>query len=152
MPATQGAMGLPVFARPQAAAPTSNFIEKRVAQLHEMTAHRPPKDAKPRPWPDPTPDTLHKFLNRHAVGQLYSGGFIATQRRMLFLADVEPDKRLAAFDEECYYHRLAPTTAESYWTAWMTAQSTAGFQPCDVDKQAFCFDAPTGLQDENTRA
>ena len=90
-----------------------------------MAADRPP-DARPRPWPQPSQKTLALFNARHELVRLVSASHTSAQKLMLFLADVPPEKRPEAFDEECFNHVLAPSTATTYWTAWLSVQGALG--------------------------
>lgn len=53
-----------------------------------------------------------------------SPGFRKTQQRVLFLLDLEPQHRYAAFIEAA--SDLAPTTLSSYWGAYMAAAKATG--------------------------
>ena len=54
---------------------------------------------------------------------------------MLWLIDVDPDLRFEAFDRECFLRRLAPTTAETYWTAWLSVAKMLGVPARPDDKK-----------------
>jgi hypothetical protein len=103
----------PTHAPPTLLTP-ANAIEARARQLQRMTAERPPR-AAPLPWPLPSPSARALFDTRHPTAQMRSAGYAATQLRMLWLADIPPDDRFAAFEKECFLRQLAPTTAATYW-------------------------------------
>ncbi len=104
-------------------------IELREQQLKLMTAARPDRDAEHVPWPDPSPAAIEAFTTIHELARKASPGYLATQRRMLFLWDVGEELRPRRFDYECFVRRLAPTTAETYWTAWITLSKAMGAGP-----------------------
>lgn len=55
---------------------------------------------------------------------------------MLWLADVPPELRWQAFEYQCFMHRLAATTASTYWTTWLTAQKVLQIPPSRADARA----------------
>ena len=54
---------------------------------------------------------------------------MTTQQRLLFLLDFPQEQRFAKFEEACYIRALAPTTAASYWTAFLSVEKTLGVSP-----------------------
>jgi integrase len=111
----------------------AHAIEARDRQVQRMTAERPPR-AAPLPWPLPSPSARALFDTRHPTAQMRSAGYAATQLRMLWLADIPPDDRFAAFEKECFLRQLAPTTAATYWVAWLSCQASARVPPSIGDK------------------
>jgi hypothetical protein len=58
---------------------------------------------------------------------------MASERRMLFLADVNPSDRFEAFETICFKRNIAPTTAETYWSTWLGIQKARVIKPSDAD-------------------
>ena len=87
-----------------------------------MTAARPPHNAPRLPWPTPSKATLSLWEARHLSYTTFSPAYIRHQRLMLWLADVPPQTRWEAFEEHCLTHRIAATTAFTYWTTWLSIQ------------------------------
>jgi hypothetical protein len=78
-----------------------------------------------------TARTRAAWATRHVVHMALTVGYTETQARMLFLPDVDPRDRFAAFERECLQRCLAPTTALTYWTAWISAAAALAL-PTDV--------------------
>jgi integrase len=83
------------------------------------------------PWPPASARTRAAWATRHVVHMALTIGYTETQARMLFLADVDPHDRFATFERECLQRCLAPTTALTYWTAWISAAAALAL-PTDV--------------------
>ena len=73
------------------------------------------------------------WVQRHPSYQTFTTHYMASQRRILFLADIDPDKRFENFETLCFKRQLAPTTAETYWTTWLGVQKALNIKPCDAD-------------------
>ncbi|MCP4898288.1 MAG: phage integrase family protein [bacterium] len=79
-------------------------------------------------WPVASATTAALFKNRHAAHTTYSGGYMRTQERFLFLLDEPPDKRFERFEKECYLRALAPTTAHAYWVSFVSVDKIVSGQ------------------------
>lgn len=88
------------------------------------------------PWPQASAARVADWEARHSVYLLLSKGHQMTQRRMLWLADFPVEFRFVAFEKECFARRLAPTTAETYWGAWLGAASILGVLSVEDKKVA----------------
>jgi integrase len=77
-------------------------------------------------WPQPTSATIDKWRARHPAFKTTTEGYQSTQTRMMWLLEEEHDKRVEAFERECWTRNLKPTTAESYWTSWLSACKAIG--------------------------
>ena len=84
-------------------------------------------------WPTASKTATARWLEKHPAYNTYSTRYLQSQRRFLFLADLDPHLRFEAFEKLCFQRNLAPTTAESYWTTWLSVQKMLGFDPCDAD-------------------
>ena len=93
-------------------------MELRQDQVTRMSAGAKVEPTIRGQWPLPSSKTLSVFQGRHEALKTFSGGYMQTQERLLFLFDHAPESRFAAFELECYKRALAPTTAHSYWTAF----------------------------------
>ncbi len=91
-----------------------SMIEQRAKQVNEMIAGMvKSKSNVTEPWPDPSPKMLQNWIDRHPSYHSFSSHYMSSQRRMLFLADIDPSKRFEAFEAICFNRVLAPTTAET---------------------------------------
>ena len=112
---------------------------QRETQVNEMIAGKKPthtqESIKQSTFPEPSKDMMTRWSNRHASYQTYSSQYMVSQRRMLFLADVDPTLRFEAFEKICFQRQLAPTTAEAYWTTWLGVQKALGIPPSDADQR-----------------
>jgi len=79
-------------------------------------------------WPPASAKVQSVFRGRHEALKTFSQGYMQTQERLLFLFDVAPENRFAAFEHECYRRALAPTTAHSYWIAFAGVDKILGEQ------------------------
>lgn len=79
-------------------------------------------------WPVASATTAALFRNRHAAHKTYSGGYMKTQERFLFLLDEPPDTRFERFEKECYLRALAPTTAHAYWITFVSVDKIVSGQ------------------------
>jgi hypothetical protein len=112
-----------------------SFLQLREKQVVEMIAGKIQSKQMTMEWPEASKESVDRWMIRHPSFQTYSKHYMASQRRILFLCDVPPDKRFEAFEEICYKRQLAPTTAESYWTTWLGVQKAVGITPCDADQR-----------------
>jgi hypothetical protein len=112
-----------------------SFLELRERQVVEMIAGKIRPRVSLENWPDPSEKMLHRWSTRHPSYQTYSKHYMASQRRMLFLAEVDPPKRFEAFEAICFKRQLVPTTAESYWITWLGVQKALGIIPSDADQR-----------------
>jgi hypothetical protein len=87
-----------------------------------------------KPWPTPSTQTTATWAKRHPAFRTTTGDYQSTQQRMLWLMEVAHDDRMASFERECYERKLKPTTAESYWTSWLSACKTIGEEVRPSDK------------------
>ncbi len=107
----------------------------REQQCVLLTTARPSNDAPRIAWPEPSEEAKKRLSDRHKVFNEVSCSYSGAQLRMLFLLDVPPEDRWAAFDRECFLRRLAPTTAETYWTAWMSLKQSLGLEREHSDRK-----------------
>ena len=107
----------------------------REKQCVLLTTARPSQNAPRIVWPEPSDEAKKRIAGRHQVFEEVSESYSGAQRRMLFLLDVPDAERWAAFDRECFLRRLAPTTAETYWTAWMSLKKQLELGPDHADKK-----------------
>ena len=112
-------------------------LEQRRQQVEEMIRHNGQHSCIKISWPSATEKTLQAFIDRNPVFHSFSTNFMASQRRMLFLADVTPEQRFERFEHECYTRQLAPTTAETYWVTWLSVQKMLQIVPSITDD--FCL-------------
>jgi hypothetical protein len=125
----------PASSRQPSAVPSS-ILELREKQVNDMCAGLTrPRTHPPKPWPDPSPLTLKKWSERHPAFQTYSVHYMASQRRLLFMADLTPSERFNSFEAICFHRQLAPTTAETYWTTWLGLQKALALTPPESDKR-----------------
>jgi integrase len=110
-----------------------NFIQLRDQQVVEMNAGKTFVMDLKAAWPEPSKQMTEKWMIRHPSYTSYSTRYMSSQRRMLFLGDLNPMDRFEAFERLCYLRQLAPTTAETYWTTWLGVQKAIGIAPCDAD-------------------
>lgn len=113
----------------------SQIIQLREKQVAEMIAGRTPEKSQSDDYPSPSANILAQWTKRHPAYTSLSPTYMASQKRMLFLADTEPQNRFAAFEELCFNRRLAPTTADSYWTTWLSVQKTLSITPSPSDQR-----------------
>jgi hypothetical protein len=113
----------------------SSFIELRERQVVEMIAGKTRARVPLEDWPDPSETMLRQWSRRHPSYQTFSKHYMASQRRVLFLAEVDPSKRFEAFETICFKRQLVPTTAESYWITWLGVQKALGITPSDADQR-----------------
>ncbi len=116
--------------RRQALGQLNVVTTRREEQCRALMTDRPATNAPPRPWPRPSPATLRKFEERADIARQDSEGYQMAQARMLFLYDLPVAHRFNRFEEECFIRRLAPTTAETYWTAWCKVAAVLDTPPC----------------------
>jgi integrase len=114
---------------------THSFIERRATQVNEMIAGKVKMKSTTtiEPWKEASPKILQLWKDRHPAYQNFSSHYMASQRRMLFLADVNPSDRFEAFETICFKRNLAPTTAETYWSTWLGIQKALVIKPSDAD-------------------
>ena len=103
-----------------------DYVSLRHKQVVDINTSARRIDAIRIPWPQASANKVAEWDSRHPVYLLLSKGHKSTQRRMLWLADINVDFRFIAFEKECFARRLAPTTAETYWGAWLGAASVLG--------------------------
>jgi hypothetical protein len=101
---------------------TPSYQQLRDDQVKKMIAGQRFNASVTTPWPEPSPSMLKRWSERHQAFKTYSTNYMASQRRTLFLADLEPHLRFEAFEKVCFQRCLAPTTAETYWTTWLSIQ------------------------------
>lgn len=111
---------------------TKSFISQRELQVKEMIAGKKLPPIKPSPWPEPLPSTMELWIQRHPAYS-FTKRYMDSQKRFLFLADIDPNDRFEQFEMMCFLKQLAPTTAESYWTTWLGVQKAIGVRPCEAD-------------------
>lgn len=111
----------------------TSFLKLREQQVTEMIAGKKATTAATTEWPEPSAKTLERWLEKHPAYNTFSKRYMVSQRRLLFLADVNPTNRFEQFERICFQRNLAPTTAESYWTTWLGIQKAIGIPPCDAD-------------------
>jgi integrase len=114
---------------------THSFIERRATQVNEMIAGKVKMKSTTtiEAWKEASPKILPLWKDRHPAYQNFSSHYMASQRRMLFLADVKPSDRFEAFETICFKRNLAPTTAETYWSTWLGIQKALVIKPSDAD-------------------
>lgn len=96
---------------------------------------RPPgTHAPPRPWPAPSATIMKRWASRHIIYLQRSVGYTKTQERMLFLADLQAAERFSTFEAACLTRGLAPSTAATYWVAWLSAQQALELPSTAADK------------------
>lgn len=112
------------FALPPAA-PTQqeldNALQLRASQVDEINASDRPPRALRIPWPTCSDSTLKAWEARAGIFKTMSQGHLGTQKRLLFLLDLPPARRFEAFELECWRRTLSPTTAETYYGAYLGA-------------------------------
>ena len=103
--------------------PTTGYKSFEAAREHQvmlMAAGQVERPHEATAWPRASDKLLQAFAARHSAYKTYSDGYMQTQARMLFLLDVEPSLRHERFEQECFIRKLAPTTAATYWVAFLT--------------------------------
>jgi integrase len=110
-----------------------SMIKLRERQVSEMIAGKLNDQISSETWPEASNEMIQRWKNRHPSYQTFTSHYMNAQRRILFLADVKPFDRFEAFEAICFNRRLAPTTAETYWTTWLGIQKALMIQPCDAD-------------------
>lgn len=109
-------------------------IKLRDQQVKAMCAGKEKEHTHlPTAWPEASPGMIAKWSERHPSFKSFSSNYMASQRRILFLADLPPSKRFEAFEAVCFQRRLAPTTAETYWTTWLGIQKALALTPSEAD-------------------
>jgi integrase len=117
----------------------SEVARSRRRQHPLGVSHRDPRKVKMKstttiePWKEASPKILQLWKDRHPAYQSFSSHYMASQRRMLFLADVNPSERFEAFETICFKRNLSPTTAETYWSTWLGIQKALIIKPSDAD-------------------
>ncbi len=111
---------------------SDSCVALRAKQVEEMIAGKRFKTNN-LPWTPPSSSVFDLWKKRHPSYQQFSNQYMASQRRMLVLADVDPPLRFELFESLCYHRCLAPTTAETYWTTWLGVQKALMIKPCDAD-------------------
>lgn len=126
---------LPKQAAKEMAATTEapSTTKQRAQQVEEMIAGKKFPKKTDAPWPQASQKMLELWTQRHPAYKTYSTHYMASQRRILFLADFNPQDRFAQFENLCLQRCLAPTTAETYWTTWLGVQKAMSITPCDAD-------------------
>jgi hypothetical protein len=114
---------------------THSFIERRATHVNEMIAGKLKMKSTTtiEACKEASPKILQLWKDRHPAYQNFSSHYMASQRRMLFLADVNPSDRFEAFETICFKRNLAPTTAETYWSTWLGIQKALVIKPSDAD-------------------
>lgn len=115
---------------------TTDFMKLREAQVIEMIAGRklPTKNGSAQPeYPQPSAETKMKWMERHPSYHTFTSKYMASQKRILFLADIEPHLRFESFEKLCYERSVAPTTAEGYWTTWLSVQKALSIRASNSD-------------------
>ncbi len=106
--------------------PTADFLalrEKQVLQLSAVGQHAVMRVApwtKTETWPDPSPTLLARFEARPVQWKDSSKGYLALQRRLLGMCELDESQIFATFERICFVKGLAPTTALCYWVAFVT--------------------------------
>ena len=107
----------------------------RATQVRLMMAARPDKNAPRIRWPEPSKEALDRFSSLAPATRWVTSNYAGTQLRMLFLLDIEePRDRHRRFDQECFIRRLAPTTAETYWIAWLSISKACQLELTHEDR------------------
>jgi integrase len=94
-----------------------------------------PKKQSMEEWPQASLQAQRNWENRHPSFQTYSVHYMASQRRILFLADITPAMRFEAFETICFKRQLVPTTAETYWSTWLGVQKALSITPSEADSR-----------------
>jgi len=117
-------------------APAGRYAQQIAARKQQVDALREGErmPAVTKPWPQPSTETLNEWSVRHPAFRTTTEGYQSTQLRMLWLLEVPHEDRLARFEHECWDRRLKPTTAESYWTSWLSACKAIGEDVLHSDK------------------
>lgn len=111
----------------------SSYIDLRKLQVMQMNAgHKPHLKTQPSTH-QVSEETMTKWKNRHPSHLTYSTNYMACQERLIFLADVAPHLRFEVFEEYCFTRNLAPTTAEAYWTTWLSVQKILAIPSAQSD-------------------
>jgi hypothetical protein len=111
-----------------------SMLQLREQQVKQMIAGKQQvKKTTTDPYPEPSSASMNKWKERHPSYQTYSIHYMASQRRILFLADINPSKRFEHFEAMCYKRQLAPTTAQTYWTTWLGVQKALSIPPSESD-------------------
>lgn len=115
-----------------------SFQRLRDQQVKEMCAgKRLPKThySKLEPWPEASLKLQQKWNNRSGAFKTFSERYMVSQTALLFLAEVEANDRFETFEKYCYLRQLAPTTAETYWTTWLSIQKALAMTPTEADQR-----------------
>ena len=105
---------------PETPVTVANAIAARKTQVKSLQEGRL-LPAVVTPWPQPSTTTLATWSARHPAFRTTTDGYQSTQQRMLWLMEVPHAQRRAQFELECFQRQLKPTTAENYWTSWLSA-------------------------------
>lgn len=99
-----------------------------------MIAEAFPRNTASRlPWPEPDAKLKEMWLQRNPAFKSFSSNYMASQARVLFLAATPSEKRFEEFERLCFERRLAPTTAETYWSTWLGVQKAMSIPPSEAD-------------------
>jgi len=112
---------------------TITFQQLRDEQVKAMIAGKRFTACDATPWPEPSESMKRTWNERHPSFKTYSSHYLSAQLRLLFLADLEPETRFEEFERICFLRRLAPTTAETYWTTFLSIQKSLSLKPSVAD-------------------